>query len=195
MGVCDVIEQPTTYGYARISTQEQNESRQLTLFVELGIAPENVFVDKLSGKNTDRPALRHMMSKLQRGDKVVVESYSRLARNLRDLFELTDIFKTAGVVFESRKENISTNTPQGRLMLALFGGLAEFERENLLQRQAEGIAIAKANAVYSGRKSKELKNFDRIAQRYRSGELKNDEAAKILGISRATFFRRLQQAA
>ncbi|MDR0858900.1 MAG: recombinase family protein [Oscillospiraceae bacterium] len=190
-----MIEQPTTYGYARISTQEQNESRQLTLFVELGIAPENVFVDKLSGKNTDRPALRHMMSKLQRGDKVVVESYSRLARNLRDLFELTDIFKTAGVVFESRKENISTNTPQGRLMLALFGGLAEFERENLLQRQAEGIAIAKANAVYSGRKSKELKNFDRIAQRYRSGELKNDEAAKILGISRATFFRRLQQAA
>jgi DNA invertase Pin-like site-specific DNA recombinase len=129
--MCEITATPQVYGYARVSTQEQNESRQLALFAELGIDEGNIFLDKMSGKNTSRPQLQAMLAKLHSGDKVVVESYSRLARNLRDLFELTDAFKELGVTFESRKENISTDTPQGRLMLALFGGLAEFERENL----------------------------------------------------------------
>ena len=129
-------------GYVRISTREQNTARQDVLMEKLGV--EKVYTDKLSGKNTERPELQKMMDFVREGDVVVVESFSRFARNLRDLLDLTETLERKGVQFISQKERIDTNGPAGRLMLQIFGALAEFERETILERQAEGIAVAKA---------------------------------------------------
>lgn len=117
---------------------------------ELGV--EKVFIDRISGKNTDRPELKEMMGFVRSGDTVIVESISRFARNTKDLLELVEQLTAKGVEFVSKKEAIDTTTPTGKFMLTVFGAVAELEREYTLQRQAEGIAIAKEQGVYKGRK-------------------------------------------
>lgn len=128
-------------GYSRVSTQEQNEQRQTLALQELNA--EKIFIDKASGKNTERNALKEMLSYVREGDTVITESISRIARSTRDLLNIMDILNKKKVGFISLKENINTSTPQGRFMLTVFAALAELERENILQHQAEGIAIAK----------------------------------------------------
>ena len=128
-------------GYIRVSTQEQNTMRQEVLMQELGV--DEVYIDRLSGKNTDRPELKKMMDYVRKGDTVIVESISRFARNTRNLLELIEKLSKKGVEFVSRKEAIDTTTPTGKFMLTVFGAVAELEREYILQRQREGIAIAK----------------------------------------------------
>ena len=119
--------------------------RQEVLMQELGV--DEVYIDRLSGKNTDRPELKKMMDYVRKGDTVIVESISRFARNTRDLLELIEKLSEKGVEFVSRKEAIDTTTPTGKFMLTVFGAVAELEREYILQRQREGIAIAKARNV------------------------------------------------
>jgi DNA invertase Pin-like site-specific DNA recombinase len=114
-------------GYIRISTAGQNTARQKVLMRELGV--EMVFIDRMSGKNTDRPELKKMMAFVRQGDTVVVESISRFARNTRDLLELVEQLTTKGVEFVSKKEAIDTTTPTGKFMLTIFGAVAELERE------------------------------------------------------------------
>ena len=126
-------------GYVRVSTVGQNTARQEVLMEELGA--ERVYIDRMSGKNTSRPALRQMLEFVREGDVVVVESISRFARNTRDLLELVEQLSAKGVEFVSKKESIDTMTPSGKFMLTIFGAVAELEREYLLQRQREGIAI------------------------------------------------------
>ena len=106
---------------------------------------EKIFIDKISGKNMERPMLKEMMDFVRSGDIVVVESISRFARNTRDLLELVDQLVVKGVQFVSMKEKIDTSTPSGKFMLTVFGAVAQLERDYILQRQKEGIAIAKAN--------------------------------------------------
>ena len=137
-------------GYIRVSTQEQNTIRQEELMKSLGV--DQIYIDRLSGKNTNRPELQSMMDYVRKGDTVVVESISRFARNTRDLLELVERLKAKEVEFVSQKEAIDTSTPTGKFMLTVFGAVAELEREYILQRQREGIAIAKENGVYKGRK-------------------------------------------
>ena len=132
-------------GYVRVSTQEQNTIRQEVLMEELGV--EEVYIDCTSGKSTDRPGLQRMMEYVRRGDTVIVESISRFARNTRDLLDLVEQLSNAGVEFVSRKEAIDTATPNGKFMLTIFSAVAELEREYILQRQREGIEIAKAKGV------------------------------------------------
>jgi DNA invertase Pin-like site-specific DNA recombinase len=178
-------------GYIRISTVDQNIARQEVLMREMGV--EKVFIDRLSGKNTDRPELKKMMAFVRQGDTVVVESISRFARNTRDLLELVEQLTAKGVEFVSKKEAIDTTTPTGKFMLTIFGAVAELEREYILQRQAEGIAIAKEQGVYKGRQPIVRPDFERIVALWRSGKITATEAMKRLDMKPSTFYRRVKE--
>ena len=123
-------------GYIRISTTDKNTARQEVLMKELNV--EQVFIDRMSGKNIDRPELKKMMSFVREGDTVIVESISRFARNTKDLLDLVEQLTAKRVEFISKKEAIDTTTPTGKFMLTVFGAVAELEREYILQRQREG---------------------------------------------------------
>lgn len=179
-------------GYIRVSTQEQNTIRQEVLMQELGV--DEVYIDRMSGKNTNRPELKKMMDYVRRGDTVIVESISRFARNTRDLLELVERLTAKGVEFVSKKEAIDTTTPTGKFMLTIFGAVAELEREYILQRQREGIAIAKEQGRYTGRKPRQAPDFDRVVAQWRRGEITAVEAMRTLEMSKTTFYRRVQQA-
>ena len=178
-------------GYCRVSTAEQNTARQELLLESLAV--DRVFLDKCSGKNTDRPALKEMLAFVREGDIVVVESISRLARNTKDLLGLIDTFAEQNVGFVSQKENIDTTTPTGKFILTVFGAIAELERDYILQRQAEGIAIAKANGVYKGRKPKECPDFDRVFEQVQSGIISATRGWVLLGISKSSWYRRVRE--
>ncbi len=177
-------------GYVRISTKEQNTARQDVLMEELGV--EKVYTDKMSGKNAERPELQKVMDFVREGDTLIVESFSRFARNTKDLLELTDILREKNVQFISIKENIDTNTHAGKFMLTVFAGLVEFERETILERQAEGIAIAKAEGRM-GRPKKEVGNFEEVYLDVKEGKLSATKGAKQLGISRSTWYRKVRE--
>jgi len=179
-------------GYIRISTEEQNTARQEVLMQELEV--EQVFIDKMSGKNTNRPELKRMMAFVRESDAVIVESISRFARNTRDLLELIEQLNEKNVVFISKKEAIDTNTPTGKFMLTVFGAVAELEREYILQRQREGIAIAKQQGKYLGRKPIELPDgYERVISLWRNGEITAVEAASKLGLKMRTFYRKFKK--
>lgn len=126
---------------------------------------------------------------------VIVESISRFARNTRDLLELVEQLAAKGVEFVSQKEAIDTATPTGKFMLTVFGAVAELEREYILQRQREGIEIAKAQGKYTGRKPIFSPDFDRVAAQWRRGELTAVQAMKRLNMSKATFYRKVRYSA
>ena len=178
-------------GYIRTSTAEQNTARQEVLMKELGV--EKVFIDKASGKNTQRPELQKLLSFVRKGDKVVVESISRFARNTKDLLNLIEILTNKEVEFVSKKENIDTSTPTGKFMLTVFGAVAELERQYILQRQKEGIAIAKQNGKYKGRKKIENDQFYSLYKKWQNKEITATYAIKQLNYSRNTFYRRVKE--
>ena len=180
----------TKIGYIRVSTQEQNTIRQEVLMEALGV--DEVYIDRMSGKDANRPELQKMMEYVRKGDTVIVESISRFARNTRDLLELVERLTAKGVEFVSKKEAIDTTTPTGKFMLTVFGAVAELEREYILQRQREGIAIAKANGVYRGRKPVQRPEFDQVVALWRSGELTAAEAMRRLDMKSSTFYRRVK---
>ncbi len=159
---------------------------------ELGV--ETVFIDRLSGKNTDRPELKKMLGFVRQGDCIVVESISRFARNTKDLLELVELLTNKGVEFISKKESIDTTTPTGRFMLTVFGAVAELEREYILQRQAEGIAIAKKQGLYKGRKPIVRPEFEKVVSLWREGNITAVEAMKRLDMKPSTFYRKIKEA-
>ena len=178
-------------GYIRVSTQEQNTMRQEALMEALGV--DEVYIDRMSGKNTNRPELQKMMDYVRKGDTVIVESISRFARNTRDLLELVEQLTAKGVEFVSKKEAIDTTTPTGKFMLTVFGAVAELEREYILQRQREGIAIAKEQGKYKGRKPIVAPEFEQVTAKWRSGAITAAEAMRTLHMSKTTFYRRVKQ--
>ena len=158
---------------------------------ELGV--ERLFYEKLTGKDTDRPQLTLMMDYVREGDTVVVESYSRLARSTKDLLDLVEKLNQKKVLFISQKEKIDTSTPQGRLMFTLFAGLVQFERESMLERQREGIEVAKQQGKYKGRPKKSLDNFTELYASVKNNEISISKASKLLGVSRSTFYRKMKE--
>ena len=176
-------------GYIRVSTQEQNTLRQEVLMEQLGA--EQVYIDKVSGKNTNRPELHAMLDFVRKGDVVVVESISRFARNTKDLLELVEQLTSKGVEFVSQKEAIDTTTPTGKFMLTIFGAVAELEREYILQRQREGIAVARAQGKYQGRPPIRPPALAETIAQWERGELSATAAQKRLGMSRSTFYRNI----
>lgn len=180
--------------YVRVSTQEQNEARQIEALEKHGI--EKWFTEKISGKNTDRPELQAMLEFVRDGDTVYIHDFSRLARSTKDLLEIVELLNRKGVHLVSNKENVDTSTATGKLMLTMIGAIAEFERQNLLDRQAEGIAIAKKNGVYKGRKPIEVDDltWKRNYELYLNRKLNKSQLAKVLKISRPTLDKLLKEA-
>ena len=179
-------------GYMRVSTLDQNLERQEKALYEQGV--EHLFSEKLSGKNTERPQLKKMLDFVREGDVLYIESISRLARSTKDLLNIVETLTSKGVGLVSLKEKIDTNTPQGRFVLTLFGALAELERESILERQREGLAIARQKGAKFGRPAaKTPEEFEAIVKRWKNGEILAVEAIKLLGMSKPTFYRKVKE--
>lgn len=174
--------------YIRVSTQEQNTARQEVDKERF----DRVYIEKASGKDTNRPQLQAMLDYVREGDVVEVESYSRLARDTRDLLNIIDALNKKGVAFVSQKEQIDTSTPAGRFMLSVFASLAQFEREQILSRQAEGIAIAKQEGRMGRPEIKPCDNFTAIVEAWKQGKTTAVEAMKQAGLTKATFYRKVK---
>lgn len=170
--------------YIRVSTIEQNEQRQIEAMQRYNI--EKWFTEKVSAKDTNRPKLQELLEFAREGDTIHIHDFSRLARSTRDLLDIVEQLNTKGVHLISNKENIDTSTPTGKLMLTMIGAINEFERVNLLERQREGIAIAKRNGKYKGGKRKTVSNFAEHYARYMSREVTKSALAIELNISRPT---------
>ena len=175
-------------GYARVSTAEQHEGRQMEWLKGEGV--EKIFLDKLSGKNTHRPQLQTMLDYIREGDTVYVESFSRLARNVTDLLMLVRKIESKEAHVVSSKENFDTSTPTGKLLLTLVGGIAEFERDIMLQRQREGIALAKKQGKYRGRKPTDKpSDWPELYEQYRTRQMTAKELIQRTGASRSVVYR------
>lgn len=177
--------------YVRVSTVEQNEARQIEALEKYGI--EKWFTEKVSGKNTNRPQLQQMLDFAREGDTIYIHDFSRLARSTKDLLDITERLQEKGIHLVSNKENIDTSTPTGKLMLTMIAAINEFERTNLLERQREGIAIAKKNGVYSGRKPFKSDKFDNLYSQYIGREINKTEFAKLLEVSRPTLDKLIRE--
>ena len=172
-------------GYVRVSTVDQNEARQVEALKKYGI--EKWYSEKVSGKDLNRPKLQEMLEFVREGDTIFIHDFSRISRSVKDLLSLIDLLEAKKVHLVSLKENLDTSTPAGRLMLTMIGAINEFERANLLERQAEGIAIAKAKGKYKGRKAIEINEaFIEGYNKYLARKLSKSALAKELGISRPT---------
>ena len=181
--------------YIRVSSDSQHTDRQEELFKDYKI--DKYYMEKVSGKSIkDRPELQKMMDYVREGDVVYVESISRFGRSLQDLLNLINQLNEKGVQFKSLKEgDIDTTTPTGKLVFSIFASLAEFERETIKQRQAEGIAIAKEKGVYKGRAKKIINRNDFLSlyNRWQNKEITKEYMRKRLNVSLSTLDRRIAQ--
>ena len=194
-------------GYVRVSTIEQNADRQLVTMEKYGV--NKIFEEKVSAKDTNRPKLQEMLKMIDnlyeykksldeiKEDEplltVVIHDFSRLARSTKDLLEIVEYLNNRNICLISAKENIDTSTPTGKLMLTMIGAINEFERANLLERQREGIAIAKEKGLYKGRKEIKVDNFEEQYERYLKRELNKTQLAKELNISRPTLDKLIKE--
>ena len=193
----------TIYGYARVSTQKQNEARQLAALRNFGVAEENIVIEKRSGKDFERPKYRRLVSRLRGEDVLVVQSIDRLGRSYSEILEqwrlITRTRKAAIVVLDmplldTRADRDLTGTLIGDIVLQLLSYVAQKERESIRQRQQEGIAAAKERGVHCGRKRLHIPDgFETIAAQWREGSISATIAAERLGMSRDTFRRRAKE--
>ena len=179
--------------YIRCSTEEQNEARQIKQAEE--VKAEKIFIDKASGKNTDREQLKAMLDYVRENDVVYCSDISRIARNTRDLLNIVEQLTNKQCGFISLKENIDTTTPQGKFMLTVFGAMAELERESILQRQREGIEIAKAAGKYKGKQKTKIdeNKLREVCRKWRAGEITAVKAMEIMNLKPNTFYRRVKE--
>ena len=192
-----------TYGYVRVSSREQNGDRQLIALRELSIAEKNIFTDKQSGKDFDRPQYKKLVKKLKPDDLLYVKSIDRLGRNYEEILEqwrlLTkekriDIVVLDMPLLDTRRGKDLMGTFLSDIVLQVLSFVAENERRNIRQRQAEGIAAAKARGVKFGRPSKALPdNFEQIHRKWRRGQLKLQEAADACAMPVSTFYAKAMQ--
>ena len=179
--------------YIRVSSLAQNTARQEELAIKEKM--DKVFIDKCSGKNADRPALKEMLNFVREGDVVYVHSISRLARNVKDLLSIVEELTSKKVQFVSLKENIDTSSSTGKFILTIFAALSELERETILSNQAEGIALAKERGVYKGRAPMK---YDREKFKFMVEEVKNKKrkavsVMKEFNITAQTYYRWIKQ--
>lgn len=178
--------------YVRVSTVEQNEARQLEALEKHNI--EKWYIEKVSGKDTNRPKLQELLDFVREGDTVYIHDFSRLARSTKDLLEILEELTAKGVTLISNKENLDTGTATGKLMLTVIAAINEFERQNLLERQKEGIEIAKREGKFKGGQVKQIDDaaFNAAYEKYKNRELNKTQFAAALKISRPTLDKLLK---
>ena len=181
------------YGYARVSTEDQNPALQLAALKTAGC--KTVFKDEVTGAHVNRPALRRCLAKLDTGDTLIVWKLDRLGRSLRDLIHMLDDFKQRGIKFVSLTEAIDTETPTGRAMWQMIGVLAELERSLIAERTRAGVKAAQRSGVKFGRKPKLTPDRIAHARKLINQGTTATEAAKIMGVGRATLYGALQREA
>lgn len=180
------------YGYVRVSTVNQHEDRQMVTMEKYGIPTDQVYMEKISGKNTNRPELQKLLSLLTKGDTLIIHDFSRLSRSTADLLNIVDDLNNRGVTLISNKENLDTSTPTGKLMLTMIGAINEFERTNMLERQLEGIQIAKENGKFK-KKEIDMELFEQLKKDVDSGMLTVTTACNELEITRRTWYNLRQK--
>lgn len=179
--------------YVRVSTAEQNEQRQIEALKRHNI--DKWFIEKVSGKDTNRSKLKDMLDYIREDDTVYIHDFSRLARSTKDLLEIVELLNAKKVHLVSNKENLDTSTPTGKLMLTMIAAINEFERQNLLERQREGIAIAKKAGKYKGGQVKKIDDslFTAAYERYKARQINKVQFARELHISRPTLDKLLKE--
>lgn len=180
-------------GYVRVSTIEQNQGRQLKALEKYGI--DKLYTEKASAKDRNRPVLNEMLDFAREGDEIYIVDFSRIARSTKDLLEIVETLQEKDIKLISIKESLDSSTATGKLMLTMLGAIYEFERNNLLERQREGIAIAKAKGKYKGRQAIEIDDhFIKQYNRYLVREIKTKKAlSEILDISRPTLNKLIEE--
>ena len=181
-----------TYGYARVSTRQQDLIRQLDMLDKYNCT--EILTEKMSGTKSNRPELVRLKDKIRPGDTVVVESFSRLGRSTKDLIELVEYFESKGVKLISIKESFDTATPHGKLMLTVFQAFSQFERDLIAQRTNEGLASARARGRNGGRPRVKDKNIEKALKLYNSKDYSIAEIVQMSGVSQATLYRYIQKA-
>lgn len=178
------------YGYARVSTRQQELDRQIDL-----LKSENcneILTEKITGTKSSRPELNRLKDKLRPGDTVVVESFSRLGRSTKDLIELVTFFEDNNVKLVSLKENFETTTPQGRLMMTVFQAFSQFERDLIVERTKEGLKSARTRGRKGGRPRLKKNKVEQAIKLYESKEYSINEIKDMTGVSKASLYRYLK---
>ena len=178
--------------YVRVSTVEQNEARQLEALKKHDI--EKWYIEKVSGKDTNRPKLQEMLDYVREGDTVYIHDFSRLARSTKDLLEILELLAAKGVNLISNKENLDTSSATGKLMVTVIAAINEFERQNLLERQKEGIEIAKKEGKFKGGQVKQIDDaaFNAAYEKYKNREISKTQFAAALKVGRPTLDKLLK---
>lgn len=177
------------FGYARVSTAEQNLNRQLDALKKYGV--DTIYNEKMSGIKRDRPELEKMLDRMTEGDTVVIESLSRLGRSTKDLIELVELFKSKKVNLVSLKESIDTNTATGNLLFTLMSAIAQFERDCIADRTKEGLKAARARGRIGGRPKTNGEQVKRAVKLYNTGQHSLKEIEELTGVKKDTLYRNL----
>ena len=178
------------YGYARVSTLDQNLDRQKDALRAHGV--DRLFCEKVSGAKKSRPELDKMLAVLESGDSVVIESLSRLGRSVKNLSELMESFNEKGIRLISLKESVDTTSATGRLLFTIISSLAAFERETLIERTNEGLASARARGKLGGRPKTNEAALKKAVALYRTGEYSLADIQELTGVSKSTLYRALK---
>ena len=178
------------YAYARVSTLDQNLDRQLDMLQQKNV--DQVFTEKMSGTKKNRPELDRMLSQLDEGDTVVVESLSRLGRSTKNLIELVELFQQKGVHLVSLKESVDTSTPSGKLLFTLMSAIAQFEQDTIAERTSEGLKAARARGRVGGRPRTDDRKLQQARDLYASGSYTIREIEELTGVKKSTLYRNLR---
>ena len=184
-------------GYVRVSTLHQDYELQVNKLLEYGVAMEDIYTDKKSGKNAEREGLKKVLEDLQPGDKLVAYKLDRIARNTKDLLEIVDDLNEREiglVVLDIQGQAVDTSTPMGKFFITVLGAVAELERNLILERTQEGLALAKQKGVKFGRKKTNKKDYELALELYMTGTYTVKEVLnKFSNLSESTFYRRLRE--
>ena len=178
-----------TFGYARVSTEQQNLDRQLDMLTQYGV--DHIFNEKMTGTKRDRPELNKLLDRIMAGDTVVVESLSRHGRSTKDLIELVELFEKKQVHLVSLKEQIDTSTPAGKLLFTLMSAIAQFERDVIAERTREGLNAARARGRIGGRPRANQQKVRQAVKLYQTGQYSVREIEELTGVKKSTLYRRL----